>query len=94
MKDVILHSKTGEGLGSEFGPAATLFILAKVGTDEKADIFIDEITEDEDVSSMICTPGKPLDEIMKNFVIAPGKSGYTEFVSYPYYFLFPGHLAV
>lgn len=62
MREAILNAKTN-GLGAHFGPAVTIFLLAKVGQDEEATLFLDELSEDEDLSSMLYTFNKDLGEV-------------------------------
>lgn len=80
MRDAIAEIKTGEGFGTEFGKAGTVFIVTKVGNSDDATVFLNELAEDEEVGSMVYTHNKPLD-ISQAISEQPGQEGYAPFVS-------------
>ena len=81
LRDVILHSKTGEGLGSRFGQAATVFLLTIVGNDDEAREFVSKLKRDKDLKNMVYTLTDPLNKVMDLLSQEPDDVGYKVYVS-------------
>jgi hypothetical protein len=64
LEHVIDNVKT-KGLGKQFGPAMTVFILAQVGNDKKAKKYLEGLAKDEGLSSMIYALNQSIDKITK-----------------------------
>ena len=78
---MILHAKTGEGLGAKFGQALTVFLFTIVGDDDGAKEFVSELKRDKSLESMIYTSTDPLNKVMARLSQEPDTIGYKKYVS-------------
>lgn len=67
LRDQILKAKTGR-LGKDYGSAATIFIIARVGHDNSAIEFIEGLSEDERVSGMILSAADRLEDVIEKLM--------------------------
>ncbi|GKZ35818.1 hypothetical protein AbraIFM66950_006616 [Aspergillus brasiliensis] len=78
LKDTILQAKTGEGLGHDYKPAATVFLIFRVGNDEGAIQFLYELLHDDEISSFVYGQDQPLDELSDMMGFEQGEGANTD----------------
>lgn len=78
---MIYSVKTDEsGLAAKYGPAMTIFLIAKVGHDEDARTFINGLIRDKEIKSMVYTFTESLDVVREMLVKEAGHKAYDTLV--------------
>ncbi|KAL2826482.1 hypothetical protein BDW59DRAFT_161000 [Aspergillus cavernicola] len=67
LRSQILAAKTGR-LGTTYGPAATIFIITRVGHENSAIEFIESLSEDDQVSGMILSAADRLEDVIEKLM--------------------------
>ncbi|KAJ5390641.1 uncharacterized protein N7496_001709 [Penicillium cataractarum] len=67
LRDQILEAKMGR-LGTAYGSAATIFIIARVGQDNSAIEFIESLSEDERISGLILSAADRLEDVIEKLI--------------------------
>lgn len=81
LRDQILAAQ--EGLLAEYGKAATIFIIARVGTGQKAMEFIKSLNSDDEVGDFILGTHKRLEYVIQSLAeeCPEDTYGYQKYVS-------------
>ncbi|KAL2815194.1 hypothetical protein BJX63DRAFT_431013 [Aspergillus granulosus] len=81
LRDVMYEIKTApNGLATTFGSAVTVFLVARVGNDDKASIFLRDLRKDPKLCSMVYVFDQPLDDVLETLVQHAGKKAYETLV--------------
>ncbi|KAL1961716.1 hypothetical protein VTN77DRAFT_1116 [Rasamsonia byssochlamydoides] len=79
LRDQILEAK--QGVLSEYGRAATIFIITRVGTNPQAMEFIESLSADDQVGDLILSANTRLEEVIERLASEEDKYGYQKYVS-------------